>query len=634
MRRIAGFDAERLPRQGRLFKVTARGTDHQGQVTLRGQARDQIVQISDQADAADGRRGQDALAVGFVVQRHVARHDGKVQRAAGLSDALDGTDQLAHDLGLFGVAEVQVVGRGQGQGAHRGQVAIGLGHGLLAALERVRLDISRGDVTGEGQRLAGSVHANDARAHAGTADRVGPDLRVVLFPDPGTVRMVRAADKRAQAGDGRDRGQGWRGRGRRRLDPGAVIFRRAGGQLGQRQVGHDHIAMNDQEAVLGDGLSDDGEVQVPFLEDRPRLGLLLGLQHHQHPLLGFRQHHLVGGHVGFALGHAVQDQLDPQAALVAHLDRRTGQARGPHVLDRDHRARRHQLKARFQQAFLGERIADLHGGTLVLDRVIELGAGHGRAADAVAPGLGAQIDDGHADARGRRIEDLVGIRQARRKRVDQAVAVIAGVETDLSADVRHAEGVAIGADPLDHALDQMRGLGVIGAPEGQRVHRRDRARAHGEDVTQDAAHAGRRALMGFDIAGMVVALHLEDHRLTVADIDHARVLSGTADHLGAIDGQGTQPFLGRLVGTVLVPHGAEDAQFGEGRFAPDDLQDAGILVRLQPVGRDQFRGKLWFLHDTTLPAHEITRLLGAGGVHGKAAEPGRGTKKSRAQGPA
>jgi hypothetical protein len=31
--------------------------------------------------------------------------------------------------------------------------------------------------------------------------------------------------------------------------------------------------------------ADDGEVEVPFAEDRLRLGLLLGLQHHQHALL-------------------------------------------------------------------------------------------------------------------------------------------------------------------------------------------------------------------------------------------------------------------------------------------------------------------------------------------------------------
>jgi hypothetical protein len=76
-------------------------------------------------------------------------------------------------------------------------------------------------------------------------------------------------------------------------------------------------------------------------------------------------------------------------------------------------------------------------------------------------------------------------------------------------------------------------LGCDGSAEGQRVHRRDGPRAHGEDVAQDAAHAGRRALIGLDVGGVVVAFHLEDHRLPVADIHHARILAGAADHLRA-----------------------------------------------------------------------------------------------------
>ena len=53
-----------------------------------------------------------------------------------------------------------------------------------------------------------------------------------------------------------------------------------------------------------------------------------------------------------------------------------------------------------QQAFLGEGVADLHGRALLLDLVVELGRRHGRAADAVAAGLGAEIDDRQADALG------------------------------------------------------------------------------------------------------------------------------------------------------------------------------------------------------------------------------------------
>jgi hypothetical protein len=63
----------------------------------------------------------------------------------------------------------------------------------------------------------------------------------------------------------------------------------------------------------------------------------------------------------------------------------------------------HQLEAGFQQAFFGERVADLNGGALFLDGFVELGRGHGRAADAVAAGLGAEIDHRQADALGFRV---------------------------------------------------------------------------------------------------------------------------------------------------------------------------------------------------------------------------------------
>ena len=53
-------------------------------------------------------------------------------------------------------------------------------------------------------------------------------------------------------------------------------------------------------------------------------------------------------------------------------------------------------------------------GRFSSDVVAELGRGHGGAVDAVAPGLGADIDHRIADAGGGRIEDPVGARRCRR----------------------------------------------------------------------------------------------------------------------------------------------------------------------------------------------------------------------------
>ena len=60
-----------------------------------------------------------------------------------------------------------------------------------------------------------------------------------------------------------------------------------------------------------------------FLKIGLGLGLAAGLQDHQHALLAFREHHLVGGHAGFALRHAIEVELDADAALVGHLARWT-----------------------------------------------------------------------------------------------------------------------------------------------------------------------------------------------------------------------------------------------------------------------------------------------------------------------
>ena len=123
---------------------------------------DDLVRVLQQADRANGGGGQDAFAVGFVIQRHVARYDGHVQRGNRFADAFQRANELAHDLGLFGVAEVKVVGGRQRQRPHGAEVAVGFGHGLFAAFDRVRLDVAGRHIRGKGDRLVGAMHAHDA----------------------------------------------------------------------------------------------------------------------------------------------------------------------------------------------------------------------------------------------------------------------------------------------------------------------------------------------------------------------------------------------------------------------------------------------------------------------------------------
>ena len=225
--------------------------------------------------------------------------------------------------------------------------------------------------------------------------------------------------------------------------------------------------------------------------------------------------------------------------------------------------------------------------------------------DAVAPGLGADVDHRMADGvLGRGVEDAVRRRHAHGHGVDQDVAVVGRIEGARAAHRRHPDAVAVAADAGDHAADQMAGPGVAGRAEAERVEARHRPRAHGEDVAQDAADPGRRALVGLDEGRVVVALHLEDRRLPVADVHHAGVLAGAADDPGGLGRQSAQPDARRLVGAVLVPHRREDAELGEIRGPAHDPLDARVFLGAQPVLGDERRRDRHLRHRAHRAAHE------------------------------
>ena len=367
--------------------------------------------------------------------------------------------------------------------------------------------------------------------------------------------------------------------------------------------------MHDQETVLGDCFADDGEIKVPFVEHGFGFGLKLGAQNHQHAFLGFGQHHFVGGHVEFAGWHFFKVQTHTKVALVAHFNRGTGQARGTHILDRDHGTGGHQFKRGFHQALFGEGVTDLHCGAFVFDRVVKFGRCHCGTANTVAAGFRTKVHNGHADAGGCGVENLVCVGQTGGKCVHKAVAVIGRVKADFAANGRHAKAVAVAANACDHTVHQLARLVVIGRPEAERVHGCDGTGTHCKDIAQNAANAGRRTLIGFDIRRVVVAFHLEDQRLTVTDINDARVFAGAANDLRSFGGQGAQPFLGRLIGTMFVPHRREDPKLGKGGFAPDDIQKTFVFVVIDPVAGDKVWRDGWFGHGADIPLADMAVLL-------------------------
>ena len=294
-------------------------------------------------------------------------------------------------------------------------------------------------------------------------------------------------------------------------------------------------------------LTDDGEIESPLAEDRFGFFFLFGLEHHEHSLLALRKHHLVRAHPLFAARHLVEIERHAEIALGAHLHRRTGQPGRAHVLDGDDAALLHDLEAGFEQQLFGKWISDLHGRALLFRVSAEFGRGHGRAVNAVSSRLGAEVDDRHANPRSGCIETLVLARDPDRHRVDQAIAVIARVETDRTADRWHAERIAVAADAGDNARNQMPRFRMRRRSERQRIQARDRPGAHGEDVAQNAADAGGCALIGLDVARVIVALHLEHARETITDVDDAGVLARPLDHPWALRRERAQVDLGRFV---------------------------------------------------------------------------------------
>ncbi len=131
---------------------------------------------------------------------------------------------------------------------------------------------------------------------------------------------------------------------------------------------------------------------------------------------------------------------------------------------------------------------------------------------------------------------------------------------------------------------------MIEAPEAQRIERGDGPGPHRKDVAQDAADARGRPLVGLDERGMVVALHLEDRRKPIPDVDDAGILARTLKHPGAFGREKLQKISGAFVAAVLRPHHGEDPQLRVVGFSTQNRDDLLILFLGQAVAGDHFRG--------------------------------------------
>ena len=125
--------------------------------------------------------------------------------------------------------------------------------------------------------------------------------------------------------------------------------------------------------------------------------------------------------------------------------------------------------------------------------------------------------------------------------------------------------------------------------ETQGVHDGERPRAHSKNVAQDTADAGGGALKRLDEGGVIMGLDLESAGPAVADINDAGILSRPLHHELAACRQPLEVDAGGLVGAVLAPHDAVDAQLREPGSPPQGGNDPLVLFGCDAVLSQKFR---------------------------------------------
>ena len=229
----------------------------------------------------------------------------------------------------------------------------------------------------------------------------------------------------------------------------------------------------------------------------------------------------------------------------------------------------------------------MHRRALGLALLVELRRRHRCSVNSVASGCGTNVKHRIARAARLRAHHLALADQPQAERVDQDVGVVGRVEHHFARDRRHAHAVAVAADSADYAAEQIARAGMLEGAELERVHARHGPRAHRENIAQDSADSGRRALVGLDERRMVVAFDFEDRRPSVADVDCAGVLARPLHHEFALRWQLPQMTARRFVGAMLRPHHGEHAELGVSRGAADDLFDLAVLIGRESVRAGQ-----------------------------------------------
>src|SRR6185312_345094 len=115
----------------------------------------------------------------LVVERDIARNDGKVERSRGFGYALDAADELAHRLRPLRIAEIEIVGQRERARSDGDEVPPRLRDRLFSALARVSQAIALGAIDRQRQTLGPVAEPDDGGVAARALDRVAEDERVI-----------------------------------------------------------------------------------------------------------------------------------------------------------------------------------------------------------------------------------------------------------------------------------------------------------------------------------------------------------------------------------------------------------------------------------------------------------------------
>ena len=132
-------------------------------------------------------------------------------------------------------------------------------------------------------------------------------------------------------------------------------------------------------------------------------------------------------------------------------------------------------------------------------------------------------------------------------------------------------------------------------PKRNELSEKLRARPHRENIANDSADTGRRALKRLDRARVIVAFDLERNRPAVPDIDHAGIFFARPNENVRPGCRKFFQLAPRIfVGTMLAPHDRENSQLGKIRCASENFHDAFVLLRREPMFAHYFGRNLRF----------------------------------------